>query len=1010
MNSSNNEGATFDFSPFFEHLPIAVFVANENGQIVFRNKLCLCTFGSVEDNLLGGTSVTSNTSRYDFKTICQEVLAGNHPDSPIVSVIHAPTQKNAYYRLSAGLFLDKYVLFSAIDQTEKIELEQMITVKKNQFHSIINSLGDLVFKLDRKGIIRNIWAEDLPSDPQLFHLLEGKHLSESFPQLIADAISKKVKQTAKSVGSGKMEFSYPHEGTDRWFAARVAPVRVPQTLDVEEFIVIVKEITEKRKRQQQNEYKNKLIKQLTSIKNGPLLHLIEGDPPQFKFILGSLSSLTGYSDNELSEKNWYDLIHEDDREYVLLSLKDLLFDPTISTTDLGYRIKSKDGSTRWLSNQISKADDGERGLLIGVILNVTEIHGLHDKLKQRERILTNTSHVARIGGWEYDFKNEQFHFTDELYQIHEREPSEFDVMESANYYIEDHQPIIRQYLQDLVEKGKEFDDELQLVTGKGTIKWIRAVGNAEWHNGKITHVYGVIQDIDEKKKQDLILKEKERRFNAAFELAPLGIGLLSPEGRWMRANTSLTHFFELSEDQLIDIPIADMQLFDDSGEPFDWNGIFQSQEKNLQWEEKYLSQNGKTKWGRFSITAVKNVSGKLSYFILQVVDITESKEYEENLIIARKEAEDANKIKSDFLSTMTHEIRTPLFGVIGITDLLLEEIQDPNHLKQLAALKFSSDSLLLLVNDILDFSKIKSGVLSLELKPFDLKRVVEAIEELNQPRAKEEGNRIVIDYDSHLAATYIGDELRIGQILNNLVNNAVKFTQEGLIEIGIRKTGEIENSHQLLFSIKDTGIGIAADKQAKIFEQFTQADSSISRRYGGTGLGLSIAKGLVEAMDSQIRLVSDPGKGTTISFELVLEKSNPEKHLSSLLSEEGGEKDLQGKTILLVEDNSVSMLVSAQHLLKWNAHVIQAVDGKMAVEKYLEHKDQIDLVLMDINIPLVNGIEAAEQIKTSNPKVPIVAVTASSEASSTARTSIQGYLIKPFSIDEFYQIVKRHLA
>src|SRR5690606_7901656 len=241
-------------------------------------------------------------------------------------------------------------------------------------------------------------------------------------------------------------------------------------------------------------------------------------------------------------------------------------------------------------------------------------------------------------------------------------------------------------------------------------------------------------------------------------------------------------------------------------------------------------------------------------------------------------------------------------------------------------------------------------------------------------------------------------------------NNAVKFTQEGLIEIGIRKTGEIENSHQLLFSIKDTGIGIAADKQAKIFEQFTQADSSISRRYGGTGLGLSIAKGLVEAMDSQIRLVSDPGKGTTISFELVLEKSNPEKHLSSLLSEEGGEKDLQGKTILLVEDNSVSMLVSAQHLLKWNAHVIQAVDGKMAVEKYLEHKDQIDLVLMDINIPLVNGIEAAEQIKTSNPKVPIVAVTASSEESSTARTSIQGYLIKPFSIDEFYQIIKRHLA
>src|SRR5690606_12990940 len=134
-------------------------------------------------------------------------------------------------------------------------------------------------------------------------------------------------------------------------------------------------------------------------------------------------------------------------------------------------------------------------------------------------------------------------------------------------------------------------------------------------------------------------------------------------------------------------------------------------------------------------------------------------------------------------STMTHEIRTPLFGVIGITNLLLEEIQDPDHLEQLRALKFSSDSLLLLVNDILDFSKIKSGVLSLELRPFELKPVVEAIEELNIPRAKEKANRLVIDYDESLAPAYIGDELRMGQILNNMVNNAVKFTQNGLVEI-----------------------------------------------------------------------------------------------------------------------------------------------------------------------------------------------------------------------------------
>src|SRR5690606_7149671 len=179
----------------------------------------------------------------------------------------------------------------------------------------------------------------------------------------------------------------------------------------------------------------------------------------------------------------------------------------------------------------------------------------------------------------------------------------------------------------------------------------------------------------------------------------------------------------------------------------EWKNILQSYGKNHQLEEKYLTESGRIKWGRFSISSVRNESATPSYFILQVVDITESKEYEENLILARKEAEEANKIKSDFLSTMTHEIRTPLSGVIGITNLLLDEIKDPAHLEQLRALKFSSDSLLLLVNDILDFSKIRSGVLSLESKPFNLKRVVEAIEELNSPRATEKSNQIVIKYD-----------------------------------------------------------------------------------------------------------------------------------------------------------------------------------------------------------------------------------------------------------------------
>lgn len=1009
MKPTNNEGHPTDFSAFFSFLPIPVFVANDQGKIIFCNKLCVTTLGSLEGNLLENVRAVRSRVPYDFKGICREVLSGTLPDSTVVYVTNPSKQKTGYYKLSARLFLDKYVLFSAVEQTEKIQLEQIVADKKSQFFSIMNSLGDIVFKLDGKGNVQNIWSEDLSGSFPPFDLTEGKHLSKSLPQTIASSFIKAVKQVAKNGECGEMEFSYTHDGTERWFASRISPIQAPRTQAVDEVIVIVKEITDERKKEQQIEYKNKLINQLASIKDGPLLHVVEGHPPRFSFVSGNLSSLTGYSDHDLSTMNWFDLIHEGDRDKVLLSLQEIRSTPTPSHKDIVYRILNREGSIRWVSNQISRADNGQTDLLVGVMLNVTETHVLYDKLKQRERILANTSQVALIGGWEYDFKNRRFHLTDELYQIHEREPLEFDVLASPSYYIEEHQPIIRQYLHDLIENGKNYDDELQLVTGRGTIKWIRTVGNAEWHNGQITHIYGVIQDIDEKKKQDLILKENERRFNAAFELAPLGIGLLSSEGRWLRVNGALSDFFELPKDQLIERPLQELKLTDGSGEAFWWERILQNIANVRQWEEKYITETGREKWGRFSITAVKNDVGDHSYLILQVVDITESKEYEQNLIIARKEAEEANKIKSDFLSTMTHEIRTPLSGVIGITNLLLEEIQDPDHLEQLKALKFSSDSLLLLVNDILDFSKIKSGVLSLELKPFEPRRVVEAIEELNVPRAKEKANHIVVDYDQKLAEAYLGDELRIGQILNNLVNNAVKFTQDGLVEIVVRKTRETEKRHQVLFAVKDTGIGIPYDKQSTIFDQFTQADPSISRRYGGTGLGLSIARGLAEAMGSEIKLVSEPGKGTTISFELSLEKAESGQYPSPWPQEEA-EKDLRGKTILLVEDNTVSMLVSTQHLKKWNANVIQAMDGKKAVEQYLENKDKIDLVLMDINIPVLNGFEAAEQIKKASPDVPIVAVTASTKESEKPRASINAYLIKPFSTYDFYRVVIEHLA
>ena len=1004
MTINHNRGP-IEFSPLLSLLPIAVFVADDRGQIVYCNKLCLAKLGPLDGNLFENVQNLDKPTPLDFKAVCRDVLNGEDwTTTTSVAVTHPDTKQIGYYKISAKAYLNKFVLFSAIEQVEHPDLQGLVARQLGL--SLLGTLGKIVFVMDQGGMITGVYSEDAGKSLPLFQPSRGTFFYKAVPPAIAKAIKEHLPQSVREAKPFQFEAAYTDNEDERYCSIMLAPL-YQREIFLGQVVVTIDDVTEEKTNRQRLERKNRLIQELSSIPDGPILHLVEGPPPQYIILSGSISSLIGHFEAEIDSLNWLDCVHEQDIENLLKHIEDLKIQPPHAHKHLVYRINDAQGNIKWVVNHLSKSGKESMGAMTGIILDVTETQLLQEQLQQRERILSNTSKVALIGGWEYDLGKRKFNLTEEVYHIHEREPEEFNISDSPAYYVEEHQPIIRQHLHDLYTSGKNFDEELQLITGKGAKKWIRTVGCAEWHNGHITHIYGIIQDIDEKKKKDLFLKENENRFNAAFELAPLGIGLLSPDGHWLRVNHSLTQFFELPKERLLQLRFTELQLIDSAGNPFIREEILKQVDAHP-CIERFITERGETKWGRFSITTVKDERDTPSYYIIQVVDITESKAYEEELIVAQKEAERANQIKSDFLSTMTHEIRTPLFGVIGITNLLLEEIKDPHHLEQLRALKFSSDSLLLLVNDILDFSKIKSGALSLEIKPFDVRQVVDAVEELHLPRAKDRNNTIVIDYDPFLSNSYLGDQVRIGQILNNLVNNAVKFTQNGLVEIVVKKAGELNNKHRVVFTIKDTGIGIPHDKQSSIFEQFTQADPSISRKYGGTGLGLSIAKGLTEAMGSKIHLASEPGFGTMISFELLLETASPINSKQNQQSEQET-RELKGSTILLVEDNPVSMLVSTQQLKKWNAVVIQAGDGEKAVQQFNLYKDEINLVLMDIQIPVINGYDAAEQINLINPNIPIVAVTASTSEILDPKPFIVGYLIKPFSPHDFYDTIKKHL-
>lgn len=359
------------------------------------------------------------------------------------------------------------------------------------------------------------------------------------------------------------------------------------------------------------------------------------------------------------------------------------------------------------------------------------------------------------------------------------------------------------------------------------------------------------------------------------------------------------------------------------------------------------------------------------------------------LQIEKEKAEFAAKVKSEFLANMSHEIRTPLNGIIGYAEMILNTDSLEKTHKQAETILNQSEHLLGIINDILDQAKIDAGKIDLEKIPLNLKNLIELIVSISYIKAVDKGLYFKVDADPDVHNFVIGDPLRLRQILLNFVSNAIKFTESGGITIKIDKTEEYKSNdkdfQKIRFSVSDTGIGIPKDRQKQIFEQFSQADSSTTRKYGGTGLGVSISAKLLELMGSKIELESEEGQGSTFSFTIDMEKCSEsqtiEEQASSVLTDCNFEK-LKG-TILLVEDYPVNQQVISQHLINEGHKVIIAENGKIALDYIAKHR--FDLILMDVQMPVMDGYEATSFIKTLGYKIPVIGLTANVDAQSKKR-------------------------
>jgi two-component system, sensor histidine kinase and response regulator len=518
------------------------------------------------------------------------------------------------------------------------------------------------------------------------------------------------------------------------------------------------------------------------------------------------------------------------------------------------------------------------------------------------------------------------------------------------------------------------------------------------------------REIAERQRVEHELRQAETKYRSIFENAVEGIFQTTSDGHYLSVNPALAHIYGYETPEALISSLTDIggQLYVKASRRAEFTRLLQEHSTVSGFESQVYRRDGQVIWITETARAVRDASGGLLYYEGTVQDISERKRAEEELQKAKVAAEAAARAKSEFLANISHELRTPMNGIIGMTELALDTALTPEQREYLTIVKDSADALLELVNDILDFSKIEAGRWELESINFSLRDTLEMALKTLAVRAHRKGLELAYHIPAAVPDRLIGDPGRLRQLVVNLVGNAIKFTEQG--EVVIRVTVEWHFQHEvsLHFTVTDTGIGIPPDKQQLIFTPFTQADNSMTRRFGGTGLGLAISSSLVAMMEGRIWVESAVGEGSTFHFTAHFgvcpeARSHPSYAWDSLRT----------LPALVVDDNATNRRILAEQLTSWGMRPTM-VDGAQAALVALHQAAQqgvpFPLVLLDAHMPSMDGFSVAAQIK-QNPALThaiIMMLTSGGPASDAARCrelGIMSYLTKPIKQSELLNAI-----
>jgi len=711
-----------------------------------------------------------------------------------------------------------------------------------------------------------------------------------------------------------------------------------------------------------------------------------------------------YSEDEVSGLNLKNLVPEKNWELLDGYLQRI----NENKEDLGTMIlKTKEGvELIWMYHNRVEINKEGKPYVLSTALNVTERMTLERDLLHTKKILEQTSAVAQVGGWEVNLKNNSVFWSKTAKEIHKIDPElQPDFQNALHFYKEEDRPRVEFLFNRAVNQGIPYDEEFQLVRNDGVTIWVRVKGIPEFENGVCSRIFGIIQDIDEFKNLYLELEKKEAMMQSFVTYAPVAVAMFDRDLNYLSVSSSWKDEFQMN-----DMELRGENIFTISPNvPEQRQRIY----RNALAGKAYKNENFVIRVGHKEELQHYNLEVRPWYLsdeviggiIVSVQNITHIVKTNEELKNAKKMADIASKAKSEFLANMSHEIRTPLNGVIGFSDLLLKTPLNEMQTQYLNYINESGENLLTIINDILDFSKIESGKMELFIEKSNIYDLVSQVINVILYQSQKKNIELLLNIEPGLPKILWLDESRLKQILINLLGNAVKFTEQGEIELKVEKLHKDGENISLRFAVRDTGIGIPEDKQQSIFNAFTQENSSISKRYGGTGLGLTISNNILKYMGSHLELNSTPDKGSVFFFDL---------EVPSEVSEVISDEELPVQSVLIVDDNEANRMI-LQHMLAYkNIDSKLAANGMEALQILLAG-EHFDVILMDYHMPVISGLETIEKIKAlfrqQNKVSPLVILHTSSEEHDVINSFRQEensyFLLKPIKSQELYKTLKR---